>query len=221
MTRFQIRKKLLAVGAGTVFFTLGTLGMGQAQAAIVTFDDLDSANVGEIQNGYQGFNWNNFYYLNATNLGIQPSGYENGIVSTPNVALNAFAQPASVSVSNGQFDFNSAYLTGAWNNGLNILVEGFLDGITKYSKSITVNSASPTKFSFDFFGIDDLKFSSSGGVPAGYRGGGEHFALDNFDYNAEPVPEPLTILGTVTAAGFGVVMRRKQKQQQKATAEVS
>jgi hypothetical protein len=31
------------------------------------------------------------------------------------------------------------------------------------------------------------------------------------------VPEPLTILGTLTAAGFGVTLRRKQKQQQKAT----
>jgi hypothetical protein len=30
------------------------------------------------------------------------------------------------------------------------------------------------------------------------------------------VPEPLTILGTLTAAGFGVTLRRKQKQQQKA-----
>ncbi|WP_143842052.1 PEP-CTERM sorting domain-containing protein [Nostoc sp. 106C] len=31
------------------------------------------------------------------------------------------------------------------------------------------------------------------------------------------VPEPITILGTLTAAGFGVALRRKQKQQQQAT----
>ncbi|QIR36259.1 PEP-CTERM sorting domain-containing protein [Tolypothrix sp. PCC 7910] len=34
----------------------------------------------------------------------------------------------------------------------------------------------------------------------------------------DDVPEPLTIIGTLTAAGFGVTLRRKQKQQQKATA---
>lgn len=33
------------------------------------------------------------------------------------------------------------------------------------------------------------------------------------------VPEPLTIMGTLTAAGFGVTLRRKQNQQQKATAQ--
>ncbi|MDZ7961535.1 MAG: PEP-CTERM sorting domain-containing protein [Aulosira sp. DedQUE10] len=33
------------------------------------------------------------------------------------------------------------------------------------------------------------------------------------------VPEPLTILGTLTAAGFGVTLRRKQKQQQKVTSQ--
>lgn len=33
------------------------------------------------------------------------------------------------------------------------------------------------------------------------------------------VPEPLTILGTLTAAGFGVALRRKQKEQQTATAK--
>lgn len=34
------------------------------------------------------------------------------------------------------------------------------------------------------------------------------------------VPEPITILGSLTAGAFGVVLRRKQKQQQKATSKV-
>lgn len=34
--------------------------------------------------------------------------------------------------------------------------------------------------------------------------------------NPTQVPEPLTILGTFTAAGLGAAMRRKQQQQKKA-----
>ncbi|QSJ14491.1 PEP-CTERM sorting domain-containing protein [Nostoc sp. UHCC 0702] len=34
------------------------------------------------------------------------------------------------------------------------------------------------------------------------------------------VPEPITILGSLTAGAFGVVLRRKQKQQQQATSKV-
>lgn len=44
--------------------------------------------------------------------------------------------------------------------------------------------------------------------------------IDNFTFgkaNTKDVPEPMTILATLTAASFGVALRHKQKQQQKAT----
>lgn len=47
----------------------------------------------------------------------------------------------------------------------------------------------------------------------------EDFAINSLSISSQPVPEPLTILGSLTAGGFGVVLRRKQKQQQKATAK--
>ncbi len=43
------------------------------------------------------------------------------------------------------------------------------------------------------------------------------FAARNGNVSSEPVPEPLTILGSLAAGGFGVALRRKRKQQQKAT----
>ncbi|MDZ8053186.1 MAG: PEP-CTERM sorting domain-containing protein [Aulosira sp. ZfuVER01] len=67
--------------------------------------------------------------------------------------------------------------------------------------------------------IAGLQFSLVGAEPFG-------FAIDNLRFGRagqvvppNDVPEPLTILGTLTAAGFGVTLRRKQKQQQKATAK--
>jgi PEP-CTERM motif len=37
---------------------------------------------------------------------------------------------------------------------------------------------------------------------------------------SEPVPEPLTILGSLAAAGVGAALRRKYQQQQEDTAKV-
>jgi hypothetical protein len=205
MTKFALRNNLLKAYTVAAFTTLAvvTISTGQAQAVVVTFDDLPET-LSPIPNGYGGLNWNNFYHLNGSLE--YPYGYFNGTVSTPNVAFNAYGNPASVSIGSGQFDFNSAYLTAAWNNKVNILVKGLLGGTVKYSTTVTVDTTHPRQFNFNFLAIDNLKFKS-----LSY----DHFALDNFDYKA--VPEPFTILGSLTAAGFGAALRRKQKQQQKDT----
>ncbi|MBW4450209.1 MAG: PEP-CTERM sorting domain-containing protein [Spirirestis rafaelensis WJT71-NPBG6] len=222
LTGFSLRKKLLKAGFVATFTVLGaaTFSTGQAHAVVVTFDDLPGF-ADSIPQGYAGLNWDNFDSLNPVVFDAQSSGYGNGTVSTPNVAFNAFGDPAAISVNSGKFDFNSTYLTGAWNNGLNILVEGFLGGQSLYSKTVIVNSTSPTLLNFDFLGIDNLKFTSFGGTNAGYDGDGTHFAMDNFTYNqTKPVPEPFTILGSLTAGGIGVALRRKRQQQEKETAKV-
>ncbi|MBD2212249.1 PEP-CTERM sorting domain-containing protein [Nostoc linckia FACHB-104] len=221
MSRFAMKNNLMQVSTLAVLTAAiaGIVSIDKAQAVVIDFDDLPG-DIDWIQNGYKGFNWNNFAYLNSANYD-NPSGYKNGTVSNPNVAFNSSGKPAYVSINSGQFDFNSAYLTGAWNNGLNILVEGFFNGNKKYSQTINVLSTSPTLFNFNFLGIDQLKFTSFDGVNAGYGRYGKHFVLDNFTYNnSESVPEPLTIFATLTAAGFGVTLRRKQKQQEKAKAQV-
>jgi hypothetical protein len=240
MTSFQVKKKLLSsISISTFtgfylrqkFFKLGvaatltgvamaSITAGQAQAVVVTFDDIPDSGYGSyISNGYAGLDWNNFYALN-TPLFPDPSGYQNGTVSDSNVAFNGYGNSGFISLAGGAtFDFNSTYLTAAWNNGLNILVEGFLGGNTLYSTIVNVDTTSPTKFDFNFLGIDQLKFTSSGGTNAGYGYSAKHFAMDNLAYN-EPVPEPITILGTLAAGGIGTVLRRKSKKQAKETVEV-
>ncbi|QSJ19610.1 PEP-CTERM sorting domain-containing protein [Nostoc sp. UHCC 0702] len=223
MTIFAVKKNVVKAFSVVAFtaVTAGTLSTEQAQALVLTFDDLplltaDEAYYDLIPNEYGGLNWDNFYYLNSSSEDYESSGYAYGTASTPNVAFNGGANPALVTTVNnngGHFDFNSAYLTAAWNNGLNILVEGFLDGIVKYSTTVTVDAVSPTLFNFDFLGIDNLSFTSYGGVDAGYSGEGEQFILDNLTYEYKAVPEPATILGLLTVASFGLSLRRQQKQQ--------
>ncbi|KOP25513.1 exosortase [Hapalosiphon sp. MRB220] len=218
-SKSQIKKKLLktATIATFVAFGVGVIQTKQAHAVTVTFDDL-SGSQNTVSNGYAGLNWENFYHLDTASF--IPSGYVNGTVSPTKVAYNGFGDPAVISTVDDIFDFNSTYLTAAWNDDLTVLVEGYTGGIfgeKKYSQTVVVNTKTPTLFTFDFLGIDYLRFTSSGGNNAGYNGNGTHFAIDNFTFNkkTKAVPEPLTIFGSLTASGIGLALYRKQKNQQK------
>jgi hypothetical protein len=208
-------KHILALGtAGAAIATLSAIA--PAQAITINFDDIPE---NPIANGYQGFNWDNFYALNAVTFGIQPSGYRNGMVSPVNVAFNPFGSPASVSSSN-PFTFNSVFLTGAWNDNLTIQVQGFLGTTEQYNQTVVASAFSPTLFTFDFTGIDKVTFTSSGGTNAGFGRVGTQFAMDNLRVNeaTTPVPVPPQLLGTVFGATLASLKLRKGKKLEQAQA---
>lgn len=194
-----------------------TIGMlllcitGMAHATLLTFDELSSYS--PIPNGYGGLNWANMYVLDKD---YHPgSGYANGTVSGNNVAFNAYGEMASTSGST--FDFNSAYLTAAWNNGLSITIAGYLDGVEKYQQTVVVDTTSPTLFVFNYYGVDQVTFYSFGGTNAGLGGEGEHFAMDNLTINhnnANPVPVPpaFILFGSGLAGLAGTKLRRKKQK---------
>ncbi len=181
---------------------------GASSATVLTFDDIGE---GFIMSGYGGLNWDNMWTLNSETYGLPNSGYVKGTVSGPNVAYNAYAEQALVSDS--LFDFNGAYFTAAWNNGLSIHVQGYDANLLKYDTTLTVDTTGPTYFNLGFLGIDKLVFNSFGGVPAGLGGDGEHFVMDNFTFNENaPVPEPSTLLLLCAGLfGLGFYGRRRLK----------
>ena len=167
---------------------------------IITFDDLATPtldtygeiDLGTIPNGYNGLNWGSFYV--ATPVASFPSGYNAGLVSPPNVAFNSYGTPATIT-SSQPFNLISAYLTAAWMNNLQVEVQGKLAGALVYDKTCTLSATTPTLIPFNYIGVDEVDFTSSGGTqdPA-YTLHGEQFAMDN-----------LLVESSTTISGYGSV----------------
>ena len=167
------------------------------QAVTLDFEGIGS--YVPIPNGYGMLNWQNFWVVDPVREGLVPSGYVNGIVSGTHVAYNAFADPASILQTTSPIVLHSTYLTGAWNNGLSIRADGYLGGILKYTKTVTVSAFDHTLVSYEFINVDRVQWTSWGGVNAGFGGSGTHFAMDDLSYDA--VPEPSSLLALAIGAG--------------------
>jgi len=185
-----------------VFVCLLTL-IGNLEASVLMFDDItsDVNDFGPIPDGYGGFDWtldgviHKDYFVS--------SGYGNGVVSGDYVTQ---AGDVGSNITGSEFTFNGAYFTAAWNNGLEMNIEGYNNGNLLYSDDFTIDTYSPTWISFDWVGIDELKFATSGGINAGLGYSGPNWAMDDFTYN-NPIPEPATL--SLLALG-GLVLRRRR-----------
>jgi hypothetical protein len=163
-----------------------------ASPVVYTFDDLLGW---PWPNPYGGLNWNNFLPENVPTVTAEfgPSGYQADMISSPNVVYNGSGNPAAISSSN-PFDFDSAYMTSAIMDNLQLEVKGYLGGILKYDNFYILSATSPQLIHFNCFGVDTVNLITSGGTPHGYPGffPGEEFAMDNLTIDLNPVPEPST-----------------------------
>jgi MYXO-CTERM domain-containing protein len=181
-----------------------------ASATVLDFEGL--ADFAKIPDGYGGFNWSEFFWsLDAFHYELNPSGYGNGLVSGSNVAFSAYASVIGFGLTSGTFTLNGLYLTGAWNNGLNVDIVGYRLGSIVRSTTVIVDATGPTHVVLNWSGLDWVGFQSYGGVRAGYNGTGTHFALDDLDVEVEgaPVPEPFTV--ALGLGGLALAARRRRR----------
>ena len=168
-----------------------------AGATTVMFDDVCRVDncVDPIPAGYGGLGWSRFWVDEP--FDTEDSGYARGRVSGDSVAFNASGDPATF-FNGTPFDFVSTYLTAAFNTGLNITVEGFLGRNLLYTQTVVVDDQAPTLFTFNYQGVDSVRFTAFGGVDAnpGNPGSGPIFAMDNptLDNLTYTLPEPSTLL---------------------------
>ena len=193
----------------TLLFTTTLLAALNANAALITFDDLVPTTDGNpMPAGYAGLSWNNFFYINGNLNGINPSGYQAGVVSADIVVGNGYGQPALVGSS--AFNLVSAYLTAAWKDNLQLTVTASLGGVQKYQEVYTLSATAPTLLNFNFWDVDSVKFATSGGTThSGYDSTGNQFVMDNLTVAA--VPEPSTYLAGFSALGMILLGLKNRK----------
>ena len=136
-----------------------------ALSTLLTFDTLSNpVPYNEIiPNGYGGFQWQNFGVLDPVDSGPgwNQTGYYYGMITPNNVGFNESAETASMSVTSGLFDLDSAYLTAAYTEGLSFSAVGYRNGVEVYSAACTLSLTTPAFIQFNFLGVDKVSFSSS------------------------------------------------------------
>ncbi len=191
-----------------------------ASQITLNFDEFDDGVVGDYiisVAGSQGFGFSDNAVVIETDDPGATGGrgtyfaYSNGAVSDGNVlttddgeALTIYS-PGTVDPADGgqEFgdlvDFESAYLTGAWNNGMTVTVTALVEGVIEVddgfggtffqpalvaagSETFTVNASGPLFVEFDDAIFDEalaIQFETSGGTNAGLGGFGDQLILDD------------------------------------------
>jgi hypothetical protein len=192
---------------------------------LITFDDLPETASGlPVPDGYALLDWNNFYELDGLDI-PGSSGYTPAVVSPSNIVYNGFGEAASI-ICNGTFDLISAYLTAAWNDNLQVEVQGYVAGALLYDNTYTLSAVTPTPLHFNYVGVDEVDFTSFDGTAHTNYGPtpGYQFVMDNvtvayisvppqitLEPAAQTVPVGAKVVFNVAAAGSGPLNYQWQK----------
>jgi hypothetical protein len=185
------------------FAALAAATHAGAATTVLDFEDISSVNfLGALPPGYAGFSWQSAAFMQPAKYPYLPnSGYHSGTIGSVSI-FNSWGKDLSMS-RDLPFYFASAYITAAWNLNETVAVEGWRDGVLKYTSAIKASSPGPVLYNFGFDDINRVVFRSSpeDGINAGYGGVGPHIVLDNISYSVSPVPEPSSWL----LMGFGAL----------------
>jgi hypothetical protein len=236
-SRLGIRKNTLRtlaiLGLGTpgvVFMGLGTVGITQAEAAVISADT-----TGVDSGANRVANANNFFGVSFDNgpVGTFLKSFTFDLSSDSNAFFTNLPVPSlSVGSSNGvsASDVNFAISSDRKSLKATLADGAFIAG-ESLRFGVNTDGVGPSILGIDRFdlgadfGRAQVLFST---VLSNGTSGSAQFnvaslinpsrsvAVVNIA-DPQPVPEPFTILGSLAAGGFGVVLRRKQKQQQAQT----
>lgn len=175
-----------------------------ASATLVNFDDVNNGTV--LGNNYHGLNWLDTRVFTTNTF----PGTAHLNVSLPSAATNyGYSVPVQISAST-PFTFNSAYFVANYASGLQVTVNGVLNGILVDSASFTVDTSKAVLETFNWANVDTITIAGSGGtLPIG---GDRSFSFDNVIVNGPvssvPVPAAAWLLGSGLIGLTGVARKR-------------
>jgi len=205
------------IHALVAFATLSVGGM--ASATTITFDDINAAVGGfglvTLPSPYDGLNWSCPSGCLVMDVAVYSSsfasGYENSVVSPPNVlATSGFTfSPAA----GGTFSFDSTYITAAWRNDMSVAVVGYSGSTVVDTTTLTLGAAGIQGFfTFDWNNLTSVSITPSGGTASTIytAANGVEIGVDNLTVSGSPVPLPAAFPLLLSGlAGLGAFGRRK------------
>jgi hypothetical protein len=212
--------------------TTGLVGMGSAQAftslTSFTFSCTISSdcagNEGGILNIGSEQNGSNFTYtieVNNTSFNALITGF--GFDFTPDFDISLISDFSATRIgSDGSTledvtskwklsEGTSSVSSGSSQNGINLDFIDFDADQTKSVNDYAIANYSTFDGFFSFKSTQDLT-ATAGLLRLQRTGTDGNGSLKLVDQTPEEVPEPMTILGTMFAGGFGYMMKRKQKR---------
>jgi hypothetical protein len=225
LTGFSLRKKLLKAGFVATFTAVGaaTFSTGQAQAAVVVLDFEGVGNSNPVGNFYDTAPHDFDITFSPNALGVVDSddggtGNFGGEPSPSTILFFLNGPAATLNAANGFTDGFSFFYSAITDPGF-INVYDDLNGTGNLLATLDLpttpsGDGDPTG---DFSPFVPIGVSFSGVAKSVDFGGTfNQIGFDNITIgSAEPVPEPFTILGSLTAGGIGLALRQKASAARK------
>ena len=178
----KIKVHKIAITTCLMFLAFALPAMAQTHK-VIKFDTNTPGNFANLTT-YGGLIWTNTATLDAIAFASGgDSGYTEGLISTNNVAYPQDSSSASgFSTKAGHtMIVKNAYITSAWNNNMQIEIQGYKHGILLYDNFVVLSATQPTLVQFPNKKVNKVIFITSGGTNYGYGGSGEYYALDNLN----------------------------------------
>jgi hypothetical protein len=181
--------------------------------------------------GYGNLKWSNnsgnndFRVIEAANYNTrnnvtglaQGNGFVNGLVSGSWVLFNGGGSDVwfeKLNAAAQNFNFDSAYMSAAWYNGLTVDIKGYRNGVVVNSTTTGPLSFNDSLQSFNWTNLDKVSFQSnqSSGVVIDNQSTYNHaFVMDNLSISAVPEPESYAMLLVGLGLIGGIARRRKSE----------
>ncbi|MCA1595470.1 MAG: hypothetical protein LC772_03470 [Chloroflexi bacterium] len=198
MTKYRIfNRVVVALFSAAAIALAGVAVTAQpARADVLDFEDVTTTTHMPLPSPYHGFTFSSSASVIYKGYAAG-TGYDYGTFG--NIGLFTLgAQP--ISMQGPSFDFNSAYITSAFQATENATVEGLRNGAIVYSQTITTHDDKAYLFTFNFQNVDTVKFLPI--IPPGGTSN-SNIVLDNITYN-QPITPP-AVLQTFTGVGWHLI----------------